>query len=150
MRYIIIFLYFFLLELHSHQYEKDNIIIDHPILKMNSNNSKVGAGYFKIINNTTNKIVLDSIYSDISEKQEMHEVILKNEVYKMRPLKKPLSILPGNELILKPKSYHVMFYNIKKSHVVDELLKAKILFNRAIEIEVNFKVVIVNDPHKHH
>lgn len=68
----------------------------------------------------------------------------------MRPLKKPLSILPGNELILKPKSYHVMFYNIKKSHVVDELLKAKILFNRAIEIEVNFKVVIVNDPHKHH
>ena len=117
---------------------------------MNSNNSKVGAGYFKIINNTTNKIVLDNIYSDISEKQEVHEVILINEVYKMRPLKKPLSILPGNELILKPKSYHVMFYNIKKSHVVDELLKAKILFNRAIEIEVNFKVVIVNDPHKHH
>ena len=150
MRYIVICLYFFLLELHSHQYEKDNIIIDHPILKMNSNNSKVGAGYFKIINNTANKIVLDSIYSDISEKQEMHEVILKNEVYKMRPLKKPLSILPGNELILKPKSYHVMFYNIKKSHVVDELLKAKILFNRAIEIEVNFKVVIGNDSHKNH
>lgn len=124
MRYIIIFLYFFLLELHSHQYEKDNIIIDHPILKMSSNNSKVGAGYFKIINNTTNKIVLDNIYSDISEKQEVHEVILINEVYKMRPLKKPLSILPGNELILKPKSYHVMFYNINKSHLADELLKA--------------------------
>ena len=150
MRYIITNLYLFLLELHSHQYEKDNIIIDHPILKMNSNNSKVGAGYFKIINNTPNKIVLDSIYSNISEKQEVHEVILKNEVYKMRPLKKPLSILPGNELMLKPKSYHVMFYNINKSHVTDELLKAKILFNRDIEIEVNFKVVIVNDPHKHH
>ena len=150
MRYIIIFLYFFLLELHSHQYEKDNIIIDHPILKMNSNNSKVGAGYFKIINNTTNKIVLDNIYSDISEKQEVHEVILINEVYKMRPLKKPLSILPGNELILKPKSYHVMFYNINRSHVAGELLKAKILFNRDIEIEVNFKVVIGNESHNHH
>ena len=150
MRYIIIFLYFFLLELNSHQYEKNNVTIDHPILKMNSNNSKVGAGYFKIINNTTNKIVLDNIYSDISEKQEVHEVILINEVYKMRPLKKPLSILPGNELILKPKSYHVMFYNINRSHVADELLKAKILFNRDIEIEVNFKVVIGNDSHKHH
>ena len=138
MRYIIIFLYFFLLELHAHQYEKDNITIDHPILKMNSNNSKVGAGYFKIINNTTNKIVLDSIYSDISEKQEVHEVILKNEVYKMRPLKKPLSILPGNELILKPKYYHVMFYNIKNFHVGDELLKAKILFHQTIKIELKF------------
>ena len=150
MRYIIIFLYFFLLELHSHQYEKDNIIIDHPILKINSNNSKVGAGYFKIINNTPNKIVLDNIYSNISEKQEVHEVILKNDIYKMRPLKKPLSILSGNELILKPKSFHIMFYNIKKSHVADELLTAKILFNRDIEIEVKFKVLIGNDTHKHH
>jgi len=150
MRYIIIFLYFFLLELHSHQYEKDNIIIDHPILKMNSNNSKVGAGYFKIINNTKNKIVLDSIYSDISEKQEIHEVILKNEVYKMRPIKKSLIILPGNELVLKPKSYHVMFYNIKISHVEDEYLKAKILFDQNKEIEVEFKVLIGNGTHKHH
>ena len=150
MRYIIIFLYFFLLELHSHQYEKDNIIIDHPILKMNSNNSKVGAGYFKIINNTKNKIVLDSIYSDISEKQEIHEVILKNDVYKMRPIKKPLIILPGNELVLKSKSYHVMFYNIKTSHVEDEYLKAKILFDQNKEIEVEFKVLIGNGTHKHH
>ena len=63
---------------------------------MNSNNSKVVASYFKIINNTPNKVVLNSIYSDISEKQEIHEV------YKMRPLKKPSSILSGNELILKP------------------------------------------------
>jgi len=117
---------------------------------MNSNNSKVGAGYFKIINNTTNKIVLDSIYSDISEKQEVHEVILINEVYKMRHLKKPLSILPGNELILKPKSYHIMFCNINRSHAADELLKAKILFNLDIEIEVSFKVLIGNDSHKNH
>jgi len=58
--------------------------------------------------------------------------------------------LPGNELILKPKSYNVMFYNIKKSHVADELLKAKFLLNRDIEIEVNFKVVIGNDSHNHH
>ena len=78
------------------------------------------------------------------------QVILKNEIYKMRPLKKPLSILSGNELILKPKSFHIMFYNIKKSHVADELLTAKILFNRDIEIEVKFKVLIGNDTHKHH
>ena len=150
MRYIIIFLYFFLLKLHGHQYEKDNIIIDHPILKMDSNNSKVGAGYFKIINNTANKIVLDSIHSNISEKQEIHEVILKDEVYKMRPLKKPLSILPGKEFILKSKSFHIMFYNIKQPHVADEFLKAKVLFNRNIDVEVKFKVLIGNDTHEHH
>jgi copper(I)-binding protein len=34
---------------------------------MNSNNAKVGAGYFKIINNSANKIALNSIQSDISE-----------------------------------------------------------------------------------
>ena len=68
MRYIIILPFFFSLQLHSHQYDKDNITIDHPTSKMHSNNSKVGAGYFKVINNTEDKIILDSIYSDISEK----------------------------------------------------------------------------------
>ena len=42
--------------------EKNNIVVDHPILKINSDRSKVGAGYMKIINNSTsdNKVVMDS------------------------------------------------------------------------------------------
>ena len=150
MRYIIIFIYFFLLELHSHQYEYNDIIIDHPVLKMNSGNSKLGAGYFKIINNSKNKISLHGIESVIAEKQQIHEVILENDIYKMRPIKKPVHILSGNELKFKPKSYHVMFYNIKKSHILNEMLKAKILFNKNVEIDIEFKVLIGNEEHKHH
>ena len=43
-----------------------------------------------------------------------------------------------------------MFYNIKEPHVSDELLKAKILFNKEIEVEMLFKVLIGNKFHKHY
>ena len=68
----------------------------------------------------------------------------------MRPIKKPLAILPGKELELKFKSYHIMFYNIEKTHVSDEMLKAKVLFNDDVEVEIVFKVLIGNKTHKHH
>ena len=52
MRLIIIFIYFFSFIANSHDYKKDNIIIERPILKVNSKDANVGAGYFKIINNS--------------------------------------------------------------------------------------------------
>ena len=58
--------------------------------------------------------------------------------------------MAGEKPVLKPKSYHVMFYNIKEPHVSDELLKAKILFNKEIEVEMLFKVLIGNKFHKHY
>ena len=53
MKKIVLFIYlFFILNCVSfaHDYSKDNINIDHPIIKVVKPNSKVGAGYMKIIN----------------------------------------------------------------------------------------------------
>ena len=82
MRYLLILLYFFLAQANGHQFEKNNIIIKHPILKVSSNSAKVGAGYFKIFNNSQKNFSL-GIESKISEKQEVHEVIEDNNVFKI-------------------------------------------------------------------
>ena len=74
MRILIIFIYLFSFLVLCHEYEKNNIIVDHPILKINSERSKVGAGYMKIINNSTSDIYFSKISSEISKRLEIHEI----------------------------------------------------------------------------
>ena len=149
MRIFIVLLYFLLNQSFAHQYEKNGITISHPVLKMVTNDGKMGAGYFKIKNNSDDKIQLIGIDSSIAKKQEIHQVVEENDVYKMRPIKENLIVLPGKELIFKSKSYHVMFFGINESHVNDEMLDAKINFKNNV-INIKFKVLIGNQEHKHH
>ena len=149
MRIFIILLYFIFNQSFAHQYEKNGITISHPILKMVDADGKMGAGYFKIKNNSDNELQLLGIDSNIAKKQEIHEVVEENNVYKMRPVKKDLIVLPGKELIFKSKSYHIMFIGINKPHVNDEMLDAKINFKNNV-IDIKFKVLIGNKEHKHH
>ena len=148
MRYLIIIIYFFLHSVFSHEYEKEGLKIFHPIIKVNSAKAKVGAGYFKITNNTTKSFILENISSQIAKKQEIHEVILNNDIYKMRPVSNGVEIKPGKVLEFKSKSYHIMFFNILKPLVNEEMLNAKFLFNDGLELPVKFKVVLDNHIHK--
>ncbi len=149
MRNLIFLIYIFFYPTYGHDYSKNDIIIDHPILKINSSNSKTGAGYLKIINNSDKEITVIDIESKIAETQEIHEVILKNNVYKMRPLKGGIIIKPKDRLIFKAKSYHFMFFNIINSHEKDDMLQAKIIFNNGFFIPIHFKVVLGNENNEH-
>ena len=149
MRYLIILIYLFFSVSFSHEYKKNGIEVIHPVLKMVSSNGKMGAGYLKIKNNTKKKVSLVSIDSKIAKKQEIHEVLLENNTYKMRPIKKGLIILPGKELVLKSKSYHIMFFDIYEAHETDEMLDAKLNFSDNLIINVKFKVLVGNSNHSH-
>ena len=105
--------------------------------------------YFRIENNSDSTISFIAIKSDIADIQEIHEVILEDNIYKMRPIKSGLEIKPKSSLDFKPKSYHIMFYKIKKSFLPEEMVKAKLLFNSNIIIDVEFKVIVGNSHHSH-
>ena len=150
MRYLFILLYFFLFQAISHQFEKNNIIIKQPVLKINKNSTKVGAGYFKILNNSEKKIYLLGIESQVSDKQEIHEVIEDNNVFKMRPLTKNLPIKSGSSIEFKPQSYHIMFFKFNKMLEPNQMVKAKLNFNDNFFIPIKFKVLINNTKHNHH
>ena len=150
MHYLVILIYFFLFNLPGHDYKKNNVLVDHPVLKIVSADSQIAAGYMKIENNGKKDIVLTKIISDIAEKQEIHEIILKNKVYKMRPLNKGLKIKSGEIVELKPKSYHMMFFGLNRSFNNDEMIKAKLVFLDDTEIDIEFKVIIgIDNDHIH-
>ena len=143
--------YFFFFQLESHQYEKNNIVIKHPIIKLNSASANLGAGYLKILNNSESNIYLTKIETKISKKEEIHEIILEKEIYKMRPVKDNILITPGNELIFKPKSYHIMFFGFKKPLIQGQMIKSNLYFNNDLIIPILFKIVVKSDEsHKHH
>ena len=150
MRNLIIIIYFFIIYANSHEYKKNNVIVDHPILKVNSDKAKVGAGYLKIINNSKKNIYFKNIESDVSKKQEVHEVIKENDIYKMRPIQESMRVLPGEELVLKAKSYHIMFFNFIQPLKNNDMINANLIFEQALTIPIKFKIVIGNSEHKHH
>ena len=135
--------------LYSHDYNKDNIEIFHPIIKVVKEDAKVGAGYMKITNNSDKEIELIGIKAEIAQTQEIHEVILKKNIYKMRPIKKNLIIESGSIIEFKPKSYHFMFFDINKNLKENEMLDAKLIFSNNLIIPIKFKIIIGNKEHKH-
>ena len=150
MRIFVFLIYFFSFLAYSHEYQKNDILIDHPIIKVNTKESKVGAGYMKIINNSQTDVYIERVTSNISEKLEIHEVVNDNNVYKMRNVEKPLLIPAGGNLAFKAKSYHVMFYNIFNTLDSDNFVSANLHFNNNLIIPIKFKVVLTNINHTHH
>ena len=152
MQKIVLFIHLFLILNNvsfAHDYSKEDINIDHPIIKLVKLDSKVGAGYMKIINKSNKKIKLMSLEADIAKTQEIHEVILVNDIYKMRPINTEILIKPKDILEFKPKSYHFMFFNFNKELEDNEMLEAKLIFDKDLVIPIKFKVVVGHNKHHH-
>ena len=152
MKKIIIFVHLFLVLNYisfAHDYRKEDIYVDHPIIKVVKLDSKVGAGYMKITNKSNKEIKLVSLKANIAKTQEIHEVILENDVYKMRPINVGVLIKPEDTLEFKSKSYHFMFFNFNKKLEENEMLEATLIFNKNLEIPIKFKVIIGHNKHNH-
>ena len=106
MRNLIFFLFLIPFCNLAHEYKDSNIVIKHPVLKLISKDSNTAAGYLSIENNSSKEIIFKGIISDIAKTQEIHEVILKNNVYKI--VKKNLFILI---LILQRKVINRYIYS---------------------------------------
>ena len=152
MKKTVLFIYLFLIfncVSFAHDYSKENVDIDHPIIKVVKQNSKVGAGYMKIINKSNKEIKLSGLEANIAKTQEIHEVILENDVYKMRPINTEILIRPKDTLEFKPKSYHFMFFNFNEKLEGNEMLEAKLIFDKGLVIPIKFKVVVGHNEHHH-
>ena len=149
MRYFILIFYLFVSYVSAHDYEKENIKIVHPVMKMISSESKNAAGYLEIINNSSNNIVLKKVEVNFAKITDIHEIINVDNVYKMRPLKNGLVINASEAVKLKPKSTHVMFIGLKKEHFDEEMLNARLVFTKDFFINIKFKVEISSKAHSH-
>ena len=130
----------------AHKFETDNMVIKHPWMKISNKN---GAGYFKIKNISSEDIHLVKVISNNVKKIELHEVIIEDDIAKMRPTPDGVIIKAGDIMEFKPMSNHLMFFGINKDYKEGEMMEAKFIFKNLDALEVKFKMESKKASHKH-
>ena len=101
-----------LIGLHVADYDVGPIHIAQPWARATPKGAKSGAGYLTITNNGSTADRLSCVSSDASAKCQVHTMTMENGVMKMRPAEGGLEIKPGETVMLKPSSPHLMFLGL--------------------------------------
>jgi copper(I)-binding protein len=117
-----------------------SITISSPWARATPKGATVGGGYMTITNKGTDADRLVSGSSPVAGKVEVHEMSMRNGVMTMRPLPGGLEIKPGQTVVLKPESFHLMLIGLKQSLVKGEHVKATLEFAKAGKVDVDYAV----------
>ncbi len=142
---------------HAHKYATGNLVIVKPHIRETPPAATVAAGYVSITNKGNQPETLISATSDISEKTEIHEMTIQDEVMKMRKIVGGIVIKPNETIRLEPIGYHLMFIELSTRPNEGDSHNITLKFEIAGEITVPFKVWEMNSSnhknpqgHKHH
>ncbi|MCZ2327984.1 copper chaperone PCu(A)C [Bartonella sp. F02] len=133
----------------AHQYQLGNLEIIHPWTRETPKGAKVGSGYLYIINhgNTPDRLIAVSVEG--VQETEIHSMAVVNDIMKMEKMSNGIEI-PGNgEITLKPGGNHIMFMGLSKPLQQGDKLTAKLIFEKAGTIEVDFCVDAIIGAHSH-
>ncbi|XXQ69136.1 copper chaperone PCu(A)C [Neisseriaceae bacterium B1] len=89
------------------------------------------SGAFMTITNTnkTDDVLISaSVEKTLAETTELHTHINENGVMKMREVKDGIAIKAGQTQELKPGSYHIMFFGLKKDLTAGETFPVTLTF----------------------
>ena len=114
--------------------------ISAPWSRATPGGAKVGGGYLVIENTGTTDDRLVAGETVIAGSVEIHEMKMEGDIMRMRALENGLVIPAGKTVHLKPGGYHVMFIGLKQGLIEGSSFKARFKFEKAGEIELDFKV----------
>lgn len=100
----------------------------------------VAAGFMTITNTGKEPDTLVGGSIPIAERFEVHEMKLEGGIMKMRRLDPGLTIRPGETVVLKPGSFHLMFINLKQAPKRGTPVKGTLIFEKAGRIDVEYAV----------
>ncbi|ESZ22158.1 copper chaperone PCu(A)C [Mesorhizobium sp. L48C026A00] len=123
----------------AHEFRVGDLEIVHPWSRATPPGAKVAGGYFTVTNTGSSPDRLLSISSEISAKAELHEMGVKDGVMTMRPVS-GLEIPAGGKVALAPGGYHLMFVGLKQQPKQGETFPARLTFEKAGTVTVEFAV----------
>jgi copper(I)-binding protein len=117
-----------------------DLTVTSPWTRATPGGAKIAGGYLKITNNGASVDRFLGAKSDATDHVEIHEMSMTDGVMKMRPLPNGLEIKPGQTVELKSGGYHLMFMDLKRPLKQGDTFKARLQFEKAGSLEVNFNV----------
>jgi len=101
----------------------------------------VGGGYVTLRNQADAPDRLLAVESAASARVEIHEMRMEGEVMKMRRLDDGLELPAHATVVLQPGGNHLMFIEPHAPFVVGQPLQAKLVFQNAPPLTVQFEVM---------
>jgi copper(I)-binding protein len=102
--------------------------------------AKVAAGFMTITNIGKEPDTLIGGSIPLAGKFEVHEMKMDAGIMQMRRLTPGLTLGPGETVVLRPGSFHVMFLDLKQGPKRGTPVKGTLIFEKAGRIEVEYKV----------
>lgn len=130
---------------NAHEYEKGALVIMHPHIPLPAKGSPVSAGYIEIHNKGEEDDVLLGVSSNISEKSQIHTMVVVDDIARMRPVKDGIVIPAGGKVKLERGGLHLMFMKLKEPLEEGQLKDVVLTFKNAGEVEIGMIVVDPSD-----
>ena len=106
------------------------------------------SGFVTIHNNGDQDDVLMGVEFGGAENSQIHQMEIKDGVMSMRSLDDGIIIKAGDTLIIKPGKIHLMFMGLGNQLKDGQILKVKLNFENAGEIEKDFSVLTIEKGRK--
>ncbi len=124
----------------AHEFKAGAIDIEHPWSRATPGGAKVAAGYATLKNSGATPDRLVSATTGIAKSAEIHEMRMADGVMQMRPVPEGVTVPAGGEVALKPGSYHLMFFGLKRPLSEGESFAVTLTFEHAGSVDVTFAV----------
>ena len=132
----------------------NGLVLSNFWIKETIGNHKITSGYLTIENKNNFDERLESVASEISEKTQLHNMVVKNDIMKMENLNNGIVIKAKSKIDLKPGNYHIMFMKLYKPLKIINKYKVTLKFKNAgaviLEIPVHQKKSNINTKHHNH
>ena len=124
-------------------YDIGSIHITQPWARATPKGASSGAAYMAITNNGKTPDRVSCVSSDASAQCQIHTMATEDGVMKMRPVEGGLEIKPGETVMLKPSSFHIMLVNLKQPLEQGKTVNATLQFEKAGTVQVEFSVAAI-------
>ena len=118
----------------------NGLVISNYWIKEPIGKQSIASGYLTIKNTNTFDEYLINITSKISKKIEIHEMIIKDDIMRMKLLVDGLKIRAGSVVHLKPGGYHIMFKKLKINIKAMDNHKINLNFKKSGILSINTTV----------
>jgi periplasmic copper chaperone A len=127
-------------------YDIGPIHIAQPWARATPKGASTGAAYMTITNTAATPDRLSCVATEAAAQCQIHTMTMDGGVMKMRPVEGGLEIQPGETVMLKPSSLHVMFLNLKHPLEAGKTVAATLKFEKAGTAEIGFPILGIGAP----
>jgi len=111
--------------------------------------TSISSAYMLIQNSTKERVKLIGAESAVSDKIEIHEHIMENDMMKMVK-RESLTISANQAVKLQPSGYHLMVFDLKKPLSAGEEIAITLIFSNQSRVTVNLPVKGKKQKASHH